>query len=211
MWLAYCYFHMGEYRYTRSYAGKPSKFISSCSGGTPIIKITMSSKHAAIMPSASTTMPKDKHSKETKLPYKSVCFSIWPIRRTMKKLWCNTTKNCKKALKTNFRWLPSTTWEATTSKPHKFIKNCSWKPESSKQLTSTLLFATTKWSILMYLLKYWQAMRISILKAYLLPILRLATTINSIMERTQRTVWKMLGRSLKVVTWSKKVTCFVTI
>lgn len=30
MWLAYCYFHMGEYRYIESYAGKQSKFISSC-------------------------------------------------------------------------------------------------------------------------------------------------------------------------------------
>ena len=86
MWLAYCYFHMGEYRYIQLYAGKPFKFISSCFAETPIIKIITFSKHAAITLFASTTTPKDRHSRETKLRCRSGCSSIWPTRRMTKKL-----------------------------------------------------------------------------------------------------------------------------
>lgn len=66
MWLAYCYFHMGEYRYPLSYTEKQFKYTNNCSGKIPITKTIMFLKPVATMLFASTTMREERPSKAIK-------------------------------------------------------------------------------------------------------------------------------------------------
>ena len=63
--------------------------------------ISMFLKLVATMHSANTMMPEDKLKKEIKLHSKSDCYSIWPTKKTIKKVLCNITRNLMKTQKIN--------------------------------------------------------------------------------------------------------------
>ena len=149
-----------------------------------MIRITTSTRPAAIMHSAFMMTPEERPWKVQKLLCRQDCFSISLTRKTMRKTWCTTTRNSMKAQKISSLLQPFITCVDTMKKQLKFTKNYCLKVASMKPSTSTLLYVTIRWNISMFPSKFCQAMKLLTLKASSLPISRLAITIKSILERT---------------------------
>ena len=115
-----------------------------------------------------------------------------------------------KVLRINLHWLPFTTWEVTTKRPPKYIKNCCWKAESTKLSTYTLLYATTKWNITMSVYRSCQGMKPLIQKVYSQQISRPVTITKCTQGRMQSKSSDRSSKSSRVGIFSRKVTFWDT-
>jgi len=122
LWLAYCYFHMGEYRYRIYDLGNLSTSMMN-SYEKQMIKTIISIKPVVTMRFAYMMTQGEKLWREPRLLYKPGFFSTSLIKKMIKKTWCNITKNLMKVLRISLLWLQSTICEAITKKQPKFIKN----------------------------------------------------------------------------------------
>ncbi len=84
LWLAYCYFHMGEYRYLSPQLENQSTSMMN-SSGRPKIRTTISTRPAATTHYASMMTPGGKPSKAQKHPYRLDFSSTLLIRKMMRK------------------------------------------------------------------------------------------------------------------------------
>ena len=132
LWLAYCYFHMGEYRYVCPQLENQSTSMMN-SSGRPKIRITISTRHAATMHSASMMTPGGKHSKAQKHHCRLDFSSTLHIRKTMRKTSCTTIKSSTKVHKTNSLLQLFTTCEAIMRKQLKYTKSFCCRAENTKQ------------------------------------------------------------------------------
>lgn len=155
---------------------------------------------------ACMTMQGEKHWRETRRHSRPDCYSIWLIKRMTRRTSCTTTKNLIKAHRTSSLSQPSTTWEATTKKPHKSIKNSSFNLVNIRLSMCILHCATIRWSTSMFPLKFCLGMKPSILKAFSLQISKHATTIRCTQGRMQRKPCALSNRNSKPEISSKTMT-----
>jgi hypothetical protein len=85
LWLAYCYFHMGEYRYFLYHAARALPYTMNSSARLMTKTIT-STRLAAITHSAAMTMPARKHLKVQRLRSRPDSSSTLPTRRMTRKI-----------------------------------------------------------------------------------------------------------------------------
>ncbi len=156
--------------------------------------------------------PKGKLLKpKTKVHSRQDYFSILPIRKMTKSHSCNTIKNWAKVLKINSLWQQFIIWEAITNKQLKFTRNCYLKAESTKPSMFTSHCVTTRWNIMMWVLKFCRGMKHSIPRVFSLPISRPVTTTKFILVRMLKKYWDQFNKSLKVEIFSRKVIFWDTI